>query len=446
MKKIKIILIVLAALISVLIILPFLIPVETYLHQAEVIASEKLKTKVQLSNGHLAFLPSIRLVIDDIKVGDQGEVSIEQIAIVPTLSSLFTDFKTVDIYVINPVIKKSAFEIFSTLTSDAPNESAASLIDLRNLYIDDLMVLWPDKKLPLMDVEASFVQGTQLQSAKLETQDGHVQMHVIPEGDSQKITLEAKDWISPISLPVFIDSAKITGMLSKGALDITHIDLSLYQGKLTGDAKLTWGSGWKLTGKLDVNKLAVEKPSRLVSQSVYLSGNLFGKGQFSATAKDVGALAEKMQANFKFYVNEGVLHGVDLMRMASLLVRQNQKGDMTQFEELSGVLKTSGRQYHLKDLKVSSGLLVGSGQIKVMPNKTLDGEVEVEIKNSASLTAIPLIISGTVKKPVIYPSKAAIAGAVAGTAILGPGVGTSLGMKAGSALNSIKNSFSSQNQ
>ena len=130
--------------------------------------------------------------------------------------------------------------------------------------------------------------------------------------------------------------------------------------------------------------------------------------------------------------------------MASLLVRQNQKGDVTQFEELSGVLKTSGKQYHLRDLKVSSGLLAARGQVKVKLDDTLDGEVAVELKNSVSLAAIPLIISGTVKKPVIYPSKAAIAGAVAGTALLGPGVGTSLGMKAGSALNRFKDSFGSQ--
>jgi CRISPR/Cas system-associated protein Cas5 (RAMP superfamily) len=67
------------------------------------------------------------------------------------------------------------------------------------------------------------------------------------------------------------------------------------------------------------------------------------------------------------------------------------------------------------------------------------------MKNSASLAAIPLIVAGTVDSPLIYPSKSAIAGAVAGTAILGPGVGTTLGMKAGSALNRIKESFSSPN-
>ncbi len=57
------------------------------------------------------------------------------------------------------------------------------------------------------------------------------------------------------------------------------------------------------------------------------------------------------------------------------------------------------------------------------------------------LTEIPLIVSGTVNQPVVYPSKAAIAGAIAGTAVLGPGVGTSVGIKAAGALDKVKGLF-----
>jgi hypothetical protein len=67
--------------------------------------------------------------------------------------------------------------------------------------------------------------------------------------------------------------------------------------------------------------------------------------------------------------------------------------------------------------------------------------VVVDVKNSLGLTAIPLDVSGTLSKPVVLPSKAAIAGAVAGTAILGPGVGTSLGIKAGGAIDKLKGLF-----
>src|SRR5215204_5992067 len=98
--------------------------------------SEKLKTNVKLGNGHLTFFPSIGLAIDDIRVGDNDEVSIEKVTIVPTLSSIFSDFKTVDIHVTNPVVKKSALEILSTFASDTTVESEPSPVNLRTIYID----------------------------------------------------------------------------------------------------------------------------------------------------------------------------------------------------------------------------------------------------------------------------------------------------------------------
>ena len=52
------------------------------------------------------------------------------------------------------------------------------------------------------------------------------------------------------------------------------------------------------------------------------------------------------------------------------------------------------------------------------------------MRGTASLVATPLAISGTVDDPVVRPSKAALAGAAVGTAIL-PGVGTAIGAKAG---------------
>ena len=69
--------------------------------------------------------------------------------------------------------------------------------------------------------------------------------------------------------------------LKDGELQIPNIDVALYNGKLTGDAVVTWGKGWQTKGKLNVANLAVKEPSSMVSKSVYLSGNLFGNGSFA---------------------------------------------------------------------------------------------------------------------------------------------------------------------
>jgi hypothetical protein len=218
----------------------------------------------------------------------------------------------------------------------------------------------------------------------------------------------------------------------------------MYGGKITGEANLSWTKNWKLTGKVHVDHLAVQQPSRMLSKSVYLSGNLFADGNFSSAAKEAGSLSESLQTNFQFKVNNGVLHGVDLVKIASVLIKQKQGGGETQFDTFSGMLNSVGKQYHLRNLDISSGLLLAKGQVKVKSNKALTGTLTVDLKNSMGLAGIPLDVFGTVSSPLVFPNKAALAGAIAGSAVL-PGVGTSLGIKAGQkageALNKLKGLF-----
>lgn len=450
MKNSKKLLIGVAVVVGLLFILPFLVPMQTYLQQAEAIASEKLGVPVVIGSGNLFLIPSPRVALNDIAVGEHQELKVEKLVVIPTISSLFSTYKTIDLKISKPVINKAALEIVAALSAKKSGNNEATSVRVRQVKIDEIQLVWPDAKYPLMNAEATLTEAYQLQSAKLETLDGKLKADVTPRatpnGEDQLIIVSANKWTLPGGLPMLIDAAKLEMHLKGSKLEIPKIDIALYGGKLTGDAVLNWAenketTSWRMNGKLAVTSLAVKEPSRMVSKSVYLSGNLFGNGNFSAKAKQAGQLADNLRADFKFKVNNGVLHGLDLVEVASLLLKQSQSGGETQFEEFSGLLNVSGKQYHLQNLKISSGLLTAAGQVKVKPNKALDGVVGVDVKNSMGLTEIPLIVAGTVNKPVVYPSKAALAGAVAGTAVLGPGVGTSLGIKAAGALDKVKGLF-----
>jgi len=446
MNKTKKILIGAALLIGLLLILPFFIPMQTYLHQAEKIASEKVGQPVSINSAHLFLLPSPRVVADDIVVGKNQELKVESLVVIPTISSIFSATKIIDLSISKPVLKKAALDFISALTAKKSESSGAAAVNIRHIKVDNLQLVWPDAKYPAMNADVTLAGDNKLESATLETLDGKLDAKITPDDDEQLIVVNANKWTLPVGLPLLIDKAKLEMHLKGSKLSIPKIDIALYGGKLTGDAVLSWQeikgkTNWRTNGNLNVDNLSVQQPSSMVSKAVYLSGNLFGSGDFSAAAKEAGQLSDNLQTKFQFKVNNGVLHGLDLVKVASLLLKQSQGGGDTQFDEFSGVLNSSGKQYHLRDIKISSGLLSAKGQVKVTPNKALDGTVVVDVKNSLGLTAIPLDVSGTVSKPVVLPSKAAIAGAVAGTAILGPGVGTSLGIKAGGAIDKLKGLF-----
>ena len=446
MKKSKKIVFALGLIIIALVITPFLVPTERFIQQVEHIAAEKLGVPVTITSGHLRFLPSPRLVASGIVVGENQDVMFDQLIIVPTLSSVFSETKQVEIKVIKPIIKKSALSMVAALTANKPEKAEIAAVNVRHIHIKEIQFIWPDIKMPLIDADILLTSSNQLDSAVIESADGKLKADITPQEDAHLVTLNVDKWTLPIGLPLLIDKAKLVMQLKGNQLTIPDIDATLYGGKLTGNAQLNWSEGkgidnWKTKGLLKFDGVAVKQPTRMVSQSVYLSGNLFADGGFSASAKEASQLADRMQANFKFNIKNGVVHGLDLVKVASLLIKQSQDGGETQFSAFSGLLNLSGQQYHLRDLNVISGLLTANGQVKIKPNKTLDGTGSVALKNSVSLVAIPLNVSGTVSKPVILPSKAALAGAVAGTAILGPGAGTSVGIKAAEALDSIKGLF-----
>jgi len=446
MKKYKKILIGVAIVIGLLLILPFLIPMQTYLHQVEKIASEKLGQPVTINSAHLYLLPSPRVVAGDIVVGKNQELQVKSMVVIPTIGTLFSATKIIDLNISKPIVTKAALDIVSTLTAKKSESSEAAAVNIRHIKIDDLQLVWPDAKYPTVNAEATLTSENKLESAVIRTEDGKLKADVTPNGDEQLIMVSANKWTLPAGLPLLIDNAKLEMHLKGSKLTIPKIDVALYGGKLAGDAVLSWQenngkTNWKTSGNLSVDNLSVQQPSILISKAVYLSGNLFGKGNFSATAKDASQLSDNLQTNFQFKVNNGVLHGLDLVKVANLLIKQGQGGGETQFDELSGVFNSAGKQYRLSQLKISSGIISATGQIKISPKKELDGAVQVKVKRSVNLVTVPLEVSGTVDHPVVLPSKAAIAGAIAGTAILGPGVGTSLGIKAGGALDKLKGLF-----
>ncbi|HYN53888.1 MAG TPA: AsmA family protein [Methylotenera sp.] len=441
MKKYKKILIGIAVVISLLIILPFLIPTQTYLNKAERIASEKLGVPVTIASGYWLILPSPRVVANDIAIGKDQEIKVAEVLVILTLSSLFSATKVVDLEVSKPFLKQAAIELISVLSSKKSEPSEAAAVNIRHVKIHELQFDWPDTKLPIINVEANLTNVNGLESAKLETKDGAVKADITPNGEEHLIVVNVEKWTLPVGLPVFIDQAKLEMHLKGSQLEIPNFDVALYNGKVTGNALISWEKNWRTNGKFKMANLSVKEPSSLVSKAVYLSGNLFGNGHFSSAAKDAVKLGDNVRADIKFKVNNGVLHGLDLVKAASLIIKQAQSGGATEFDELSGLLNVTGKQYHFRDLKISSGLLAGTGQVKVKPNKELDGVVEVEMKRSLGMTAIPLVVSGTVSHPVVLPSKAALAGAIAGTVILGPGVGTGLGIKAAGAIDKIKGLF-----
>ena len=430
-----------------LLAIPFLIPMGTYISQVEQIASQKLGVPVKIASLRLAFLPTPRLNIGGMVVGNNAEFSVDKVSVVPVVSSLLSKTRVISrIQIDKPLVKKAVLDILSSLPKKESEPNQPTPVVIRHIVLKDARLEWPDMKLPDINADISLSDANKPKSAEITSTDSKLKLVLIPEGTKQNITFTADQWTLPVGPPMLIDKLQMDMTLEENRLLIPNIMATLYRGKLTGNTELNWGKDWRVNGKVQIDGLEVTEPTRLMSKSTHVSGRLSGNGTYTMSAKEPGQLADKLLADFRFKVDDGVLYGLDLVKAASILLKSGQSGGETRFDELAGLLHVVGKQYELRDLKVSSGLMAAKGGVKVLPNKSLDGVIEVEVKTGVNLAAIPLQVSGTLDNPTVLPTKAALAGAVAGTAILGPGVGTSLGIKAGSAVDKFKGLFGSSNK
>jgi uncharacterized protein involved in outer membrane biogenesis len=434
MMKFKRAIYITAALLALLVVAPFLIPTGTYLKQVEQLVSDKLGQPVTIGALHVALLPTPRIRFSDVRIGRNEEIRVERVVAVPAIATLFSPVKVISrIEVQQPVIKKAALDILDRL-AEAPGGTAP--VAVRHIAINGARLEWEEMNLPAVNVALTFSNEGKPELAVLTSVDGKLKVDVVPKGEGYAIMLAAQKWTPPAGPALVFDSIHANMMLQGKRLDVSALSARLYGGALAGTATLNWAKDWLASGKFKAAGIEMGEATKLLSKNMHVSGRLSGNGTFGGSAKDAAALAERMTLDFRFDVASGVLYGMDLAQAASLFVKQGQHGGETRFDELSGMLHAVGKQYELRELKVASGLLAANGGVKISPAKKLDGQVDVELKKGVALVTVPLQVSGTLDEPVVMPTKAAMAGAVAGTAILGP-LGTSLGMKAGSAIDKL---------
>ena len=169
----------------------------------------------------------------------------------------------------------------------------------------------------------------------------------------------------------------------------------------------------------------------MLSPSTHVSGQLTAKPHFSASALSADQLVNALRLETVFSVQNGVLHGVDIQKAATNLTKQGATGGETRFNQLSGHLDMAHGGYQFTQLKIASGALAADGNVNISPKKALSGRLNAQIKALGTSANVPLNVAGTIDAPLLYPTGGTITGAAIGTAILGPGLGTSVGAKVG---------------
>lgn len=417
--------------VGVIALLPFIIPLGSFIPDIEKAASAQLREPVKIGSLRVFLLPLPHLTISDIEVGARPYLRVRKVVVSPRLLSLLSAQKVIreislrGVVVQPPLLAKIPAWTSGTSTS-GPALVRVERIEIRNADLDLKGV-----RLREVDFDLALDANGALTEALLAADRGKLKARLVPKGRDYAVELAARNWTLPAGPPLLLTELDARGTLGKAGLSLPSIAGKLYDGTLAGKLEVGWKEDWSIQGNLDIKAVDVKPLVAVFTRDTTLSGRLSAAPVIAMRAPSASGLAEALHVEADFHVDDGVIHDFNLAAAPRALLDKNAlKGGETRFDRFSGYLIVDPAGYHLIDLQIASGVLKAEGEVSITPKQELNGIMDVALKGTSALVSTPLAIGGTVQSPLLYPSKAALAGAAAGTALLGPGLGTTVGMKA----------------
>lgn len=434
MKWLKHTLIALVVLLVIVVALPFFITLDDYIPQIEKEISTRLKEPVSIKSLSFTALPSPHVTVDGIMVGTTDDIKLGKVRVTPDLFSLLQSTKIIKSIEIDSftLTQKGLDKIAALAKSDAdklPQQPPQARV--ASIRLDKAMINFDKASFGPFDARVNLDSKGEPGDVSITTQDGKFKALIKSDKSKYLIDASAKSWTLPVSPALVLDELIIRGVATLNDADLGEVSARLYGGTAIGKMTISWQKGLRLNGNLDIKQVEMKNIASMLSPGSHVSGRLSAKPVFSASAGPTDQLKDALRLETFFNVQNGVIHGVDIQKAATNRIKQGMTGGETRFEQLSGHLVMEHGGYRFTQLKIASGALAADGSVNISPKKELSGRINTQVKAMGTSANVPLNVAGTVAAPLLYPTGGTIAGAAIGTAILGPGFGTSVGAKVG---------------
>lgn len=418
-------------------VVPFFIPLDDYIPQIEQAMSARLREPVKIGTLRAGGLPLPHVTVSGITVGGTEDVKVGKVTVTPDLWSLLGSTKVIrSIEIDQLVLTQKAIDKIPVWTQSDAEPGAPSqppALRVESIRLDDAVVKLQKTSLGPFDARLALTSQGGVESASIVNRDGKLKAFVRPQRSNYLIEVTAKGWTLPAGAAIQFDELSVKGVATLERADLGEVRAKLYGGTVSGTVGLAWNKGLRLKGSAEVKGVEIRQLLQAVGKPENVSGKLNAKPVFSASAAKPELIADALRLETSFDIQDGVLHGVDIRKAAtSLIGGSGGKGGKTRFDRLSGQLGMERGTRRLTRLDIVAGSLSATGDVTISPKDALSGRINANVKAvSVASASVPLNVTGTLDSPLLYPTGGTMAGAAAGTAVLGPGLGTALGAKIG---------------
>ncbi len=417
---------------ATVLVLPFLLPLDHFIPEIERAASEQLKAPVKVDSLRLFFLPIPHLTVEGIAVGKTPFLEVEKVIITPRVTSLFSSQKVISEIRLQGVVIGQALIAKASAWATKSGGGGPATVRVERVEVRNAFVNLTDFKLRNIDIDLELTPESGLARAQVHADHNHLNATLVPRDKDFAVEITARDWKLPAGPPLLMSRLTASGTLKPlQGITFATIEGRLYDGTASGKLNIGWANEWTIAGNLDIRSVEIQPVVALFTKDTTISGRLTANPVVDMSAPSAAQLADAVDVESDFKVEKGILYNIDLSNAPKALLNKDAlKGGQTRFDNFTGHLSVDPAGYYLSKVEITSGVLTADAEISISSKQELSGQIDVAIKGTSALVSTPLALSGTVQNPSLYPSKTALAGAAAGTALLGPGLGTTVGMKA----------------
>jgi uncharacterized protein involved in outer membrane biogenesis len=431
----RIVLASLAVLIAAIMALPWLIPLDTYRALAEEKASTAIGAPVRIGGMRAHLVPLPHVTLGGIEVGTPPDIRIDAVVVSPALLSMLSSDRVIRSVAVEGVqLEPGGLDRLAAL---GKSDGGPAPVRVEKVSLRDVVLIRPAAKIGPFDGDIALGPNGAMTGASVRTTDGALKAALTPAAQGMQATIDGKGWTLPLGAPVRFDTLAVRIEVNGDRIHVASLEAALYGGTAKGEGTIDIGKSPAVRADVALSGIGLANLVPLFTTGTRLSGQLDAKVAITGRAKEVAGLADALRIEAPFDIRNGVLHGVDVAAAARILVKTDATGGETRFDKLSGHVVRQGGALRLSRLVIASGVLDARGNVEVSARSQLSGRIFASLKAGVTLAEVPLNVSGTVAQPSLLPTGAAIAGGAAGTAVLGPGLGTAVGVRAGALIDRV---------
>ncbi len=349
-------------------------------------AAAQFRQPVKIGNVYLSLLPLPHWRLEDVSIGAEEQITVPRAKAMMELGSLFGDrvtIKSLDLE--SPVLSEQglAWLLFGQAQPQA--------FTVERISASNVRLASKEVGLPAFNATAGIRADGTWDKITADSVDAKTRIQLRPDREAVQIELNANSFDVPFGSALTLGNFNAKGIARRDELVITDFTGHIYEGIVSGTAKLQWGPRWTLKGDVHAKLIDV---SQLVP-GLLQSGRLEGNASYTLQAEQAGNLFAAPHVEGLFAVRNGTLLGVDFAK----LLRSANSAGQSSFGEITGTFVRDGDATRLQKVYLDAGLLSVKGNADIGANQILSGQMTVELKSSTQQARRSLAVAGTLQNP-----------------------------------------------